>query len=204
MFYFLVWSILGIYFWKTSVKQDKTGDMKLTLQMQCVAPVGMVLFALTFTCAMFDLLMSLDPDWGSTIFGVYCFAGASLCIYAAITLTCLILQSRGYLLQSVTTELLLTDLGKLLFASSRFSLRLHRVRPGHMLLQWYANLPEETHLVATATPPVQPTAAGDATGWSWVCLLILFGHILILLCRPVVPACQAKPHGLWVSGRRGF
>ena len=57
-------------------RQDASGDPALTLRMERVAAPGMILFALTVTFAAFDLLMSLDPHWFSTIFGVYYFAGA--------------------------------------------------------------------------------------------------------------------------------
>jgi hypothetical protein len=46
----------------------------------------MVILALTTSFAASDWLMSLDPDWSSTIFGVYYWAGALLSSLAATTL----------------------------------------------------------------------------------------------------------------------
>ena len=45
-----------------------------------------VVFALSFSMASVDWLMSLDPHWYSTIFAVYVFAGLLVAGLAAITL----------------------------------------------------------------------------------------------------------------------
>jgi hypothetical protein len=140
--------------------------------MQAAAPLSMVIFALTFTGAMFDLLMTLDTGWASTIFGVYCFAGAMLTILSTIILVVLFLQSRGFLTESVTIEHF-HDLGKLLFA---FVFFYGYIAYDQYMLQWYANLPEETHWFRLRGAS---TSVGAANSWSWVTLLLLFGHILI-------------------------
>jgi hypothetical protein len=172
VFYFVVWSILGLWFWKQSVKQDVTGDYNITRLMQRIAPAGLVIFGVTFTAASFDLLMSLDMDWASTIFGVYCFAGSTLTIIATLILVVIFLQARGFLRKSVTIEHF-HDLGKLLFG---FTFFYGYIAFDQYMLQWYANLPDETEWYARRGAT---TAMGKANGWSWVCLLILFAHILI-------------------------
>ncbi|MEK7855973.1 MAG: hypothetical protein AAB288_07780, partial [Acidobacteriota bacterium] len=50
-----------------------------------LAPLKLV-FALTLTFASFDWLMSLQPHWYSTIFGVYFFAGSLVGIFAFMAL----------------------------------------------------------------------------------------------------------------------
>ena len=62
-----------------------------------LAAPGIVLFALAINFAAFDLLMSLDPHWFSTIFGVYTFAGFFLSGLAATTLVILALKKQGRL-----------------------------------------------------------------------------------------------------------
>ena len=140
VFYFGVWSFLGVWYWKQSVTQDKTGDIELTRRMQAMSAPGMVLFGITLTFAAYDLIMSLDKEYGSTMFGVYIFAGSAIAIIATIILTVLLLQSRGYLRQSVTIEHF-HDLGKFLFG---FTFFWGYIGFSQYMLQWYANLPEET------------------------------------------------------------
>jgi hypothetical protein len=192
VFYFTVWSVMGVWFWKQSVKQDISGDYKLTERMQTLSAPCMILFGLTLTFCVFDLLMSLDPDWASTIFGVYYFAGSAIAIFATIILFVLFLQSRGFLLESVTVEHF-HDLGKWLFA---FTFFWGYIAFSQYMLYWYGNIPEETEWFRRRGAT---TAVGDANGWSVVIIMLLFGHFLIpfagMLSRHVKRSRKAL--GFW-------
>ena len=61
-----------------------------------------MLFALSLNFAAFDLLMSLDPHWFSTIYGVYFFAGCVVGFFAVLGLAAMGLQRRGVLAEAVT------------------------------------------------------------------------------------------------------
>lgn len=163
--YFLIWWICVRYFLRTSLKQDESGDPELTSQMQARSPVAMILFALTTTFAAFDWLMSLTPHWYSTIYGVYFFAGAALGFFALITVVIFTLQKGGYVTRSITIEHY-HDLGKLIFA---FVVFWAYIAFSQYMLIWYANIPEETVWYLERQ-----------TGqWTYVSLLLLFGHFLI-------------------------
>ena len=94
----------------------------------------------TVTMASVDWLMSLDPHWYSTIFGVYVFSGGALAFVAALTLILLALRRAGVLAAAVTVEHY-HDLGKWLFALTVFWAY---IAFSQYMLIWYANLPEET------------------------------------------------------------
>jgi hypothetical protein len=172
IFYFAVWSILGTWFWKQSTKQDQTGDWRLTQRMAAVAAPGMVLFGITLTGAAFDLIMSLDPYWSSTIFGVYYFAECAIGSFATVILTALFLQSRGFLKESITVEHF-HDLGKYLFA---FTFFWGYIAYSQYMLQWYGNMPEETGWWRQRGAT---TVWADTNHWTCVVLALLFGHLLI-------------------------
>jgi hypothetical protein len=138
--FFLIWIGLATVFGGLSRKQDETGDPQITRRMQNLAPVGLMLFALSLTFAAFDWLMSLDPHWFSTIFGVYYFAGTVLCIYAVLILATMALKKTGQLGEAVTTEHF-HDMGKMLFA---FTVFWTYIAFSQYMLIWYANIPEET------------------------------------------------------------
>jgi len=171
-FYFICWSVMGVWYWKQSVKQDTTADPSLTARMQSLAAPAMVLYGLTVTFAAFDLIMSVDPEWDSTIFGVCFFAGCVLCIFSFIILTVLLLQWRGFMRQSVTVEHF-HDLGKWLFG---FVFFWGYVNFSQYMLQWYSSMPEETHWFKDRGAT---TVARDVNGWSAVIIALLFGHFLI-------------------------
>ena len=165
VFYFTVWWLLGRFFLVRSVQQDYTGDPSLTLRMERLSPIAMLLFAATVSFASFDWLMSLQPQWFSTIFGVYYFSGCVVGLLAALILLVMLLQATGRLTASITAEHY-HDLGKLLLA---FVIFWGYIAFSQYMLIWYANIPEET-----AWYLVRQTGS-----WKWVTVLLLFGHLLI-------------------------
>jgi len=165
VFYFAVWSVFALWFHRTSVRQDATGDPRLTQKMETTSTAALILFAFTVTFFAFDFLMSLTPHWYSTIFGVYFFAGCVLGFFALITVLAILVQRAGALRRTITAEHY-HDLGKLIFA---FTVFWAYIAFSQYMLMWYANLPEETFWYAARQ-------TGSWTSWS---LLLLFGHFLV-------------------------
>ena len=146
--FFMVRNVLSVVIWivfaramvKNSLAQDTTRDSKLTLRNRVIGPIFLILFALTYTMSSFDQIMSLDPHWYSTMFGIYCFAGL---FYTVLAVTCLLtiyLMSKGRL-TGIVNENHLHDIGKFMFA---FTIFYAYIGFSQFLLIWYANLPEET------------------------------------------------------------
>lgn len=132
--------ILGGWMVKNSLRQDKSGNAQLTsLNVKLAAPF-MLLFGWLFTFASFDLIMSLYPDWYSTIFGIYAWSGLFYSGLGMLTLWVVLLKRHGYLKDFVTVEHY-HDLGKLMFA---FLVFWAYIAFSQFMLIWYANLPEET------------------------------------------------------------
>jgi Ni/Fe-hydrogenase subunit HybB-like protein len=102
--------------------------------------VFLVLLAPTISVASWDWAMSLQPEWSSTMFAVYGFAGTYLGGIAAVTLIALRQDEREGL-RARLADGARHDLGKLLFA---FSLFWAYIWFCQYLLIWYSNLPEET------------------------------------------------------------
>jgi hypothetical protein len=86
--------------------------------------------------------MSLDPDFFSTIFGVYYFAGAVACGYSLLALSLMWLQKKGRLSHAVNREHY-HDLGKMMFAFG--VVFWSYIAFSQLMLIWYGDMPEETH-----------------------------------------------------------
>jgi hypothetical protein len=138
--FWLLWA--GFYFFiiKNSIKQDTTKDQSLTTKNIKLAGIFMPVFALTISLAAIDWLMSLEPKWFSTIFGVYYFSGTVLAALAAGTIFIVLLNERGYLVPGLKRDHYYS-LGALLFAFINFWAY---IAFSQYLLIWYGNLPEET------------------------------------------------------------
>ncbi len=140
VFYFLAWWFLSHKLWKLSVGQDVQPDADIPFKQRKASAWGIPLFAVTVAFASYDLLMSLDPHWFSTIFGVYFFAGSFWSGVAFICLMTILLQRMGVLRGVVSTEHY-HDLGKWMFA---FTVFWAYIAFSQYMLIWYANLTEET------------------------------------------------------------
>jgi hypothetical protein len=68
--YFAIWVILASFLNRWSGEQDRTGERRFKGRMEALAGPGLVLWGLTVTGASIDWVMSLDPHWYSTIYGM--------------------------------------------------------------------------------------------------------------------------------------
>ncbi|MEP7012433.1 MAG: quinol:cytochrome C oxidoreductase [Acidobacteriota bacterium] len=161
--YFAIWSFLAIRLGALSRLQDKTGDHDLTRRMRRMSAPGLILFALSVTFFSFDWVMSLDPHWYSTIFGVYFFAGSVMAFFAFMTLIAIGQQT---LLPRVVNEEHLHDITKLMFA---FLVFWAYMAFSQFMLIWYANLPEETGFFAQRL----------AGSWRPVSIALTLGHFIV-------------------------
>ena len=183
--FFAVWILLTRFFAGRSRQQDESGDPGLSLLMQRRAAPAMIAFALTLTFASFDLLMSLDPHWFSTIFGVYYFSGALVGFMALLTVIALLVQRAGLLRRAITVEHY-HDLGKLLFA---FTVFWAYIAFSQYMLYWYATIPEETGWFVRR----------QSHGWGWVGLTLLFGQFLLPFLALLSRTPKRRPQTLAVA-----
>ncbi|MEK7484146.1 MAG: hypothetical protein AABZ60_07425 [Planctomycetota bacterium] len=141
MILFLVlWIVLVRQLVKNSCEQDKNGALAYTQKNTRLSAIFLILFALTFTLASIEWIMSLDPHWYSTIFPWYVFSSVLAGGTALMIFLLLMIQKKGYLKEA--NEYHLHDLGKYLFAFSFFWGYLWY---SQYMLIWYSNIPEEVH-----------------------------------------------------------
>jgi len=171
---------------RMSIAQDASGDPALTLRMERLSAPGMVLFALSLNFAAFDLLMSLDPHWFSTIFGVYYFAASVVAFLAVMPKILYALQMRGILQNAVTVEHY-HDFGKLLFG---FIVFWAYIAFSQYMLIWYGNIPEETMWFLKR----------QTGGWTTVSLILIFGHFMVPFLLLVSRAIKRRPLLLALTG----
>jgi hypothetical protein len=128
------------FFIRNSKKQDTTKDQNLTRINIKLSAVFIPVFAISITLSAIDWLMSIEPHWFSTIYGVYFFAGTVVAALAAVTLATVLLKENGYLHPAITNDHLYS-LGGLMFAFINFWAY---IAFSQFMLIWYADLPEET------------------------------------------------------------
>jgi hypothetical protein len=136
--YFAIWVTFAWMLRRHSIQQDADGEVRHTLLSRRWAAGYCITFALTLTFASVDYVMSVEPVWFSTMFGVYHFAGILQSGFAATILLLLFLRSSGYL-RKVVNENHFHNLGIWLLSVCVFWAYIWFCQ---FMLIWYVNIPE--------------------------------------------------------------
>jgi hypothetical protein len=171
--YFTLWIGLALLLSRWSAAQDRTGDPLLTRAIKRLSGPGLGLYAIAVTFAAVDWVMSLEPLWYSTMYGVIFLVGQGLLALGFVIIVGVALSRRPPLATVFTTERL-HDLGNLLLAHVMLWAY---IGFSQYLIIWSGNLPEETPWYLHRT----------AGGWQAVALLLVVFHFavpfLVLLNR---------------------
>src|SRR6185503_1247821 len=173
--YFLVWNGLSYFLNAWSLEQDRTADPRLARRMQLLSAAGLVGYGLTITFASFDWLMSLEPHWFSTIYGVLILGGQGLSSLAFLIIV-LVWLSRRPPLDRIVVPAHFHDLGNLMLA---FVMLWAYFSFSQFLIIWSGNLPAE---IAWYMHRLH-------TGWRFVGMSLIVFHFavpfVLLLSRAV-------------------
>jgi hypothetical protein len=173
--YFMAWILLAYFLNKWSLEQDRTGDPGIVNRLQYLSGPGLLVYGFMVTYAAVDWVMSLEPDFFSTIFGMIFMVLPALAAMSFAVVSATLLAKRKPL-SDVLTPLHFNDYGNLLLT---FVMLWAYLAFDQFLIIWAGNLQDEI-----------PWYTSRATGgWAWVAvLLIVFGFavpFVLLLSRDV-------------------
>lgn len=182
--YFIIWSILAFVLSKFSLEQDKTNsvDSAIDVAQKCrnVSGPGLLISALTITFASVDWLMSLDPHWFSTIYGILTIGGCLLNSFAFMIIVLSRMGDREGMKGYIGSKHF-HDLGKLMLACvmlwGYFNL-------SQLLIIWSGNLPEETIWFIRRR----------SGGWEYVGPALILLHFAVPFFLLLSRALKKKPH----------
>lgn len=177
-FYLAVWIAVSALLRRWSFAADESAPSRQQ-QARALSAAALPLVGLTLTFAAFDWLMSLEPAWFSSVFGIYWFAGgfvASLALLAALAEA----ARRGPLAAAITTSHF-HALGRLVFA---FSIFWAYIAYFQALLIQIANKPEEVTFYLHRIEG----------GWAAVAWLLAGGRFAVpfLLLLPRATKCMPR------------
>ncbi|HET9621117.1 MAG TPA: hypothetical protein VFP84_07115 [Kofleriaceae bacterium] len=166
----VLWLAFTFWFRKTSANADasKQAGRAAHSKLNKIGGAFAVLFAFSFTAVAFDFIVSLTPDWFTTMYAVFVFAGSFALSIATIALTLVLLIKHGKLGPNARTQFHepLHTLGTFLLAFSTFWAYIWTCQ---YLLIWYGNIPEE---VKFYLPRSNST-------WLWIFLANVFINWII-------------------------
>jgi hypothetical protein len=173
--YFTVWNAVSYFLNAWSLEQDRTPDLRIARKMQMLSAGGLVAYGLTITFASFDWLMSIEPHWYSTIYGVLILGGQGLSALAFLIVV-LAWLSRRPPLDRIVVKAHFHDLGNLTLA---FVMLWAYFSFSQYLIIWSGNLPHEISWYANRLH----------TGWRAVGIALVLFHFAVpfamLLSRTV-------------------
>jgi hypothetical protein len=137
--YFAAWNALAYFLSAWSLQQDRSPDPRIARRMQRLSSGGLLIYGLTITFASFDWLMSLDPEWFSTIYGVLIIGGQGLSSMAFLIVIVAWLSRRPPL-DRIVLPAHFHDLGNLMLA---FVMLWAYFSFSQYLIIWSGNLPLE-------------------------------------------------------------
>ncbi|GAB4424816.1 MAG: hypothetical protein Kow0031_04050 [Anaerolineae bacterium] len=172
--YFIIWIGLAYFLNKLSLKQDETGDPAIRDRLKSLSAGGIILAVLASTFAAYDWMMSTDPIWYSSMYGVIFMAGQALSAIATGIIITRYMSLRYEDVAEQATINIFNDLGNFLLAFTSFWAY---VSFSQYLILWSSNLPET----------ITWYMIRGSGGWQYVAiLLIVFGFAIpfvILLSR---------------------
>jgi hypothetical protein len=172
--YFAIWNLLSFLLTRWSRQGDNPGAPDNSHRFQAVSGPGLILYAGTITFAIIDWIMSLDPSWISTIFGLAILIGevlSAMCF--AVLIERILVDYKP--MSEMLREDFVHDHGKwmltfiMVWAYFNFS---------QWLIIWAGNLPHEISYYMRRLNG----------GWGWIGLIIVIFHFAVpfamLLSRP--------------------
>jgi hypothetical protein len=173
--YFAAWIILTYFLNKWSFEQDRTGEPGVTDRLQFLSGPGLLIYGFTITYASVDWVMSLEPDFFSTIYGMMFMVAPALAAMAFMTVVAMLLARRKPL-SDIISPSHFQDFGNLLLT---FVMLWAYLSFSQFLIIWAGNLQDEI-----------PWYTSRSTGgWAWVALFLILFHFavpfLLLLSRDV-------------------
>jgi hypothetical protein len=181
--YFGAWLGMMYVLNKRSALQDEPGVVGHQPRFQLFSGVGSLVYALTISFAAVDWVMSLDPHWGSTIYGMIFMAGEGLSALAFCIIMLTVLTRYSPMREMIKAEQF-HDLGKLMLA---FVMLFAYFSFSQWLIIWAGNLPEEISWFLNRIHG----------GWGMVALAIILFHFAL-------PFALLLSSDLKRAGRRMF
>jgi Ni/Fe-hydrogenase subunit HybB-like protein len=175
LIYFAVWLTLAYFLNRWSREQDETGDPRIEERLEEISGPGLILYGLTVTFASIDWVMSLEPHWYSTIYGmIFMIVECMTAMAFVIVVGRLLAESEP--LASAVSPSNWQDLGNLLLA---FVMLWAYLSFSQFLLIWATNLKDEIPWYLTRTQ----------TFWGVLAALLVVFHFatpfLLLLFRGI-------------------
>jgi hypothetical protein len=162
--YFIGWMLFAHFLYKWSGELDR-GNLAVLSKLPWLSGPGLVFYGFSVTFMALDWVLSLNPHWFSTIFGLLVIAGEGLSAVAFLICVLIIMSSRPPLSEALTQRHL-HDIGKLLLT---FVMVWAYFSFSQLVIVWAGNLPDE----------ITWYVHRFQGGWGFIGLALIFVHFAL-------------------------
>jgi hypothetical protein len=182
LFFFATWIGIGYWFARSSRLQEQTGDMRHRIQRNNLSAPAFIWFILSITMALTDWVMSIDPYFFSTMYGLW--SGVSMGIGGftfAVMVYCWNAHREPY--KSINSPRLMVDISNIMFI---LTMLWAYTSLAQYLITWSGNLPETAHYYVERS----------SAGWNLVGMICLVGQFFLPFVWLLTPRNQKNPANL--------
>jgi hypothetical protein len=186
--FFGIWIAFAARMRASTLKQDQNRDFKLEMVRSSLGAVGMVMYFVTVSFAFFMWLMSLNPHWYSTMYGVWLIvgaAGAALAFVNVIVCT----NATKFPYNTIVAPNLTKDLGNMQFVTTMLW---GYTSISQFLIIWNGNIPETTTYFIDRSSNMHPPGM-EANHWGWVGLILILGRFFVPFFALIAPRTKKYP-----------
>jgi hypothetical protein len=178
----IYFALLTLWAWRIRVLslrfyEDRSPYVELSRRKWSAA--GLLMFVLTLTFVSVDWVMSLEPKWYSSMFGIAFTVGAALSAFAFVTFF-LTLLSDNPAMKGILKPMHFRDLGNLMLA---FTMLWAYTNFSQFLLIWYGNIKEETPYYLTRMHH----------GWGVLALALIVFHFFLPFTMLLMREIKDRP-----------
>jgi hypothetical protein len=179
LIYFVLWILVVWRIRVLSLDFAKTRSPYTELSRRKISAVGLLVIVMTLTLASVDWVMSLEPKWYSSMFGISFTVGAGLSAFAFVTFF-LVLLSTTPAMRDILKPGHFRDLGNLMLA---FTMLWAYTNFSQFLLIWYGNIKEET-------PYYLKRMHNE---WGWMAAALILFHFFLPFTMLLMRAIKDTP-----------
>ncbi len=165
LIYFVLWIGIAFLLDRWARNWNRTRSLAVGHRLRLFSGPALVAYAFTMSFAAVDWIMSLEPHWFSTVFGMLIVSQQVLIAWCLMIVALTQLTKWEPLINFVTNKDF-NDLGNFLLAIVLFWAYLVFVQ---FLIMWAGNLPDEVSWYIHRLNG----------GWQWLAILILIGHFIV-------------------------
>lgn len=187
--FFAIWIAFSAMMQRSTRKQEESNDFDLEMKRSTWGAGGILMYFITVSFGFFLWLMTLNPHWYSTMYGVWMIVGSAGAALALCNIMFCVNSSK-FPYNTVLSKDLTKDLGNMQFVTVMLW---GYTTLSQFLIIWNGNIPETTTYFKDRTSDTHPPGM-EANHWGVVGLILILGKFFLPFFALLAPRTKKYPY----------